>query len=393
MIIRKAAVNNFEDALKLVKKTGSDKFAHKILAKKAVLIAVVIDAIDNRAASILKQEALSAGADAAVNENVSRFKKGFSDTVLFATVKQIEILIKKLCFQPFGLKEVAAHLSEIKDSLLADKKIWKYKKTFIDILSPAVMGIINMDPQSFSGDGLTNADEAVKRAIEFEKAGAKILDIGAESSRPGAKLIDAKTEIKRLLPALKKIKKAVKIPVSIDTYKYETAKAALNEGADIINDIFALQKGKDKLAKLIANSKAGVILMHMQGVPASMQKDPSYKDCVSEVFEFLSQRKKYANSFGIKNEFIAVDPGPGFGKTVEHNLELVKNMSAFSSLGAVVGAVSRKKFIRAASSSEDKTAFVAANFLAAYCGADIVRVHDVKETVNVLKLITSIRRV
>ena len=391
MLVRKASVNNYEDVLKLVKSTGSDKYAHALLAKKGLFQHIVIEKIDNRAANILKQEALSCGAEAAVSESISRFKKGFSDLVLLATARQTENLIKKLCFQPFGLKEVSLQLEIILKDMLCSKGVFKYKRSEIDLSKTAVMGIVNLDPDSFSGDGLADIDAAVKQAVFFEESGAAIVDLGAESSRPGAKPADAKTEIKRLIPVLKLIKKKVKIPVSIDTYKYETAKAVLDEGADIINDIFALGRGKDKLAKVIAKAKAGLILIHMKGVPADMQKRPSYKNCVSEVFEFLKERREYAVSFGIDKDFISVDPGAGFGKTVENNIELVKNMGVFSSLGCVTAGVSRKRFVRAVA-GEEKSSFIAANIAAAYCGAGIVRVHDVAGTVEALRIIDSLGR-
>jgi dihydropteroate synthase len=388
MIIRKAVVSNFSDALKLVKNTGSSSVVHKLLAKKGVLNAIVIEKIDNRAANILKQEAISVGASVALNENVSRFKKGISDTVLFATENQIEKLVNKFRLQPFRLKEIALKI----ENIVNKKKVFKYKERYLDLSNPVVMGIVNVDPNSFSGDGLTDPDEALKQAVEFERLGAGIIDIGAESSRPGTKLVDAKAEIKRLIPFLKKIKKNIKVPVSIDTYKHETAKVALDEGADIINDIFALRKGKGILAKLIADAKAGVILMHMRGIPKNMQIFPEYKNCTSEVYGFLARQKEYAVDFGIDEERIAVDPGPGFGKTVEHNVELIKNIGVFSTLGAVVGAVSRKRFVKTLA-GEDKISFIAANFLAAFCGADIIRVHDVKETVNILKIAETFWRI
>ncbi|MDR1474302.1 MAG: dihydropteroate synthase [Endomicrobium sp.] len=386
MIVRKSVVNNFSDVLKLIKNTGCSCMVYESLANKGILEVIVIEKIDNRAANILKQEAISVGADAALNENISRFKLGFSNIVLFVTAFQAHKLINKLSFQPFGLKQVASSLKTI----IVDKKVFRYKNKHLDLSNPIVMGIVNMDPNSFSGDGLTDPEKALAKAVEFEKFGAGIIDIGAESSRPGVKLVDAKTEIRRLIVALRKIRKHVKIPISIDTYKHETAKAALSEGADIINDIFALRKGKEKLARLVADYKAGIILMHMKGIPQNMQVDPQYKNCTSEVYEFLSERKSYAMNFGIKEEYIAVDPGHGFGKTVKHNIELIKNMSVFSSLGPVVGAVSRKKFVKTLS-GEDKSSFIVANFLAAFCGANIIRVHDVKETVNVFKIIEAFR--
>jgi dihydropteroate synthase len=386
LIIRKAVINNFNDVLKLVKNTGCNSAVYESLTNKGMLEPIIIEKIDNRAANILKQEAISVGADVALNENISRFKQGFSDVVLFATLFQFDRLVSKLSLQPFGLKQIGSDLKR----MIIKRKVFKYRNKSLDLSKPVVMGIINLDPNSFSGDGLTDSNKALEQAIEFERVGAGIIDIGAESSRPGVKPVDSETEIKRLLPVLKRIRKHIKIPISIDTYKYETAKIALLEGADIINDIFSLRKGKDKLAKLIADHKAGLILMHMKGTPKNMQVKPEYKNCTSEVYEFLCNRKSYAMGFGIKEDYIAVDPGPGFGKTVKHNIELVKNMNVFSSLGAVLGAVSRKQFIRTLV-GEDKASFITANFLLAFCGADIVRVHDVKETVNIFKIIETFR--
>jgi dihydropteroate synthase len=379
-------INSFSDVLKLVKNTGCSSAVYESLANKGMLEPILIEKIDNRAANILKQESISVGADVALNENISRFKQGFSDVVVFATLFQLGKLISKLNLQPFGLKQIGDDLKRI----IIKRKVFRYKNKSLDLSKPIVMGIVNLDPNSFSGDGLADPDKALEQAVEFERLGAGIIDIGAESSRPGVELIDPETEIKRLLPVLKRIRKHVKIPISIDTYKYETAKIALAEGADIINDIFSLRKGKDKLAKLIADYKAGLILMHMKGTPKNMQAKPEYKNCTSEVYKFLYKRKSYAMKFGIKEDYIAVDPGPGFGKTVKHNIELVKNMNVFSSLGTVLGAVSRKHFVRALA-GEDKTSFITANFLSAFCGADIVRVHDVKETVNVFKIIENFR--
>ncbi|MDR1511439.1 MAG: dihydropteroate synthase [Endomicrobium sp.] len=390
MIIREAIVNNFGDILKLVKSVGCSFSVHRSLAEKGSIKPIIIEKIDNRAANILKQEAISVGADSVVSEDVGKFKYGISNTILFATISQIRKLISKLELQLFGLKEISLEL----DRILSEKKVFKYGERCLNLSGPpVVMGIINMDPDSFSGDGFIDSDKALRRAIEFEKFGAKIIDIGAESSRPGSEFVDAETEIKRLLPALKKIRKDVRIPISVDTYKYETAKVALNEGADIVNDIFALRKGGEKLTKLVADTKAGLILMHMKGIPKNMQAFPYYENCTSEVYEFLVERKKYAISFGVTEERIAVDPGPGFGKSLEHNIELIKNISVFSSIGVVVGAVSRKKFIKSiAGDDADKTAFIVTNFLTALSGADILRVHDVKETINVLKIVEIFQR-
>ncbi|MDR0956443.1 MAG: dihydropteroate synthase [Endomicrobium sp.] len=382
MIVRKATINSFNDVINLVRNTKCSDYACKYFANKSVFNLIIVEKIDNRAANILKQEAISVGADAAIDESVSRFKMGVSNLVLFANAVQVEKLINKFRLQPFGLKDVSLQLR----SIINKKKVFKCKQKLIDISNPIIMGIINMDPNSFSGDGFINPESACRRAVEFAESGAVIIDIGAESSRPWSRPIDAKREIKRLIPALKKIRRSVNIPISVDTYKYETAKVALSEGADIINDIFALRKGRDKLATLVTDTKAGLILVHMKGTPNNMQKSPKYKNCVSEIYEFLYKRKAYAMSFGINEECIAVDPGPGFGKTIKHNIELIKNMNVFSALGAVVGAVSRKRFVKHIVGTADKLAFVAANFFVAFYGADIIRVHDVKDTISILKI-------
>jgi dihydropteroate synthase len=386
LLITKLPITNYDDVLKNVKEIKPCAKVFDLLSKKGFFCALKISQADNRALAILKQEALALGAELCVCESISRFKMGLSDAILFITLRGLERLAAKLFIQPYGLKEMAAEFEAVLKNICKSQRTLRYKDKEINLNKPVVMGIINMDPNSFSGDGLTNADQAVKQACQFEKEGAKIIDLGAESSRPGVKLIDAKTEIARLIPALKKIRKATNLPISIDTYKYETAKAAFEHGADIINDIFALRVGRQKLARLIADQKLGVILMHSKGKPQNMQKDPHYKNCTVEVYQYLKQAKEYALSFGILPEFISVDPGIGFAKTVEHNLEILKNAEIFRQLGILTVGASRKNFVRK-SAGADELYYVAANVLAARNGADIVRVHDVKKTVRAMRLI------
>jgi dihydropteroate synthase len=385
MFVRKAIINNINDLLDIIKKTKCHNSVHESFIKKGIFNIIIIEKIDNISANILKQEAISIGSDVAINKDISRFKKGLSDVVLFISSYKINKLVKKLEIQCFpDLKRLAIELKSITS---CNEKKFKYKNCEINISNPVVMGIINMDLNSFSGDGFINPDLACKRAIEFEKNGAKIIDIGGESSRPGSDMLDVKTEINRVIPALKKIRKNVSIPISVDTYKYETARIAIEEGADIINDIFALKYGGEKLAKLISNTKTGIIIMHTRDIPKNMQINPVYKNCVSEIYNFLNLRKKYLNNFGVEDDYIAVDPGIGFGKSVEHNIDLIKNMNIFSSIGVVVGAVSRKNFIELISGNNSKFSFVAMNFIAAIHGANILRVHDVKETVDILNIV------
>lgn len=243
------------------------------------------------------------------------------------------------------------------------------------------MGILNVTPDSFSdGGSFFNPKTAVLHALKMEREGAHLVDVGGESSRPGSRPVSAKEEIKRILPVIKKLSKTLKIPISVDTYKYEVAQAALGEGAAIINDIYGLRDNR-KLAKLIARMKAGVVLMHMEGSPRTMQKDPRYRDVVKDIRQFLSRSIHLALESGIPRSSIVVDPGFGFGKTVEQNLKILEGLESFSSLKCplLVG-LSRKSFIGKlleAPMEERLYGSLGAAALAVSRGAHILRVHDV----------------
>jgi len=257
-----------------------------------------------------------------------------------------------------------------------------------------VMGILNLTPDSFS-DGGKYLDEkkAVLRAVEMAEEGADIIDIGGESTRPGSVKVDAVEEIKRILPVLKKIVKKVNLPVSVDTYKYEVAKAALDEGAAIINDISGLGFSP-KIAELTAKAKAGLILMHIKGTPANMQQDPKYKDVAGEIGAYLKESVSLALKAGNKKNSIVIDPGVGFGKTLEHNLIILKNIREFVKLGyPVMIGVSRKSFIGKILNTESDGRLegsLAAAVLSVKDGASIIRAHDVKETVRALRVTEAI---
>jgi dihydropteroate synthase len=224
--------------------------------------------------------------------------------------------------------------------------------------------------------------------------GAAIIDIGAESTRPGAQPVPPDEQIRRAIPVIKELAKQISIPLSIDTYNVEVAKAALNAGASIINDITAI--ADDAMAELAAKSGVPVILMHMQGTPTTMQKEPTYVDVVKEVKEFLIERAQKAQALGIKKERIFIDPGIGFGKTTAHNLLLLKNIDEFVATGyrVLVGA-SRKRFIGQITGREKPADRIfgtaAATALAAAAGVSIIRVHDVAPMADVIKVVNSIK--
>ena len=257
------------------------------------------------------------------------------------------------------------------------------------------MGILNVTPDSFSDGGkFLDVDKAVAEGVKMAKEGAAIIDVGAESTRPGSKPVSAEEQIKRAIPVIEKLVLQVKIPVSIDTRNYEVAKAALDSGASIINDITAL--ADEKMSKLAAKKDLPVVLMHMQGKPKTMQAEPKYDDVVSEVLNFLLERAKAAQKAGIAKDKIFIDPGIGFGKTREHNLLLLKNIDRFVGSGyRVLLGTSRKRFIGDLTGKKMPAQRVfgtaATVALAVAAGVSIVRVHDVAAMVDVVKVAKALK--
>ena len=208
-----------------------------------------------------------------------------------------------------------------------------------------VMGVLNVTPDSFSDDGeFLDTQKAVEHGLKMAAEGAAIIDIGGESTRPGSEPVSTAQQIERVVPVIQALYQKVNVPISIDTYNVEVAKAALNAGAAIINDITALSD--ERMAELAAGYEVPIVLMHMQGMPATMQTEPKYEDVVGEVLRFLLSRAKRAEQFGIPRQRIFIDPGIGFGKTLEHNLLLLKNITKFvaTDYRTLVG-TSRKSFI------------------------------------------------
>ncbi len=246
-----------------------------------------------------------------------------------------------------------------------------------------VMGVLNLTPDSFSGDGIHgDPGRAVERAHELVEAGADILDIGGESTRPGSAIVDADLELRRVVPVLERLGE-LSVPISVDTRRAAVAQAALTAGASILNDISGLGEGP-QLASLVAGAGAGVVLMHMQGTPQDMQRDPHYEDVVGQVATFLAARARAAREAGIGPESIVLDPGIGFGKTLEHNLALLAHLDALAEVGyPVLVGTSRKSFIGQLTGQPVETRLsgsLASVAVAIARGADIVRVHDVRET-------------
>ncbi|MBA3026006.1 MAG: dihydropteroate synthase [Sulfurimonas sp.] len=370
------------DAKKLLKELGVDGGGVNILASKMHSHIISIKDLHVGAANILKQDALSIGADLAVPRGTVIAKTQFVDVILIATQKQLEILAKKELAQPFGLKELAKNLKEI-----AQAK--KPQKT-------QVMGIINANDDSFYAQSRFSSKEAVNAIVKMIEEGAEIIDIGGVSSRPNAALVSAAEEMQRVQPILDAIKNEKlyeRAAFSIDSYTPEVIEYALNSGFHIVNDITGL--ANDAVCKLCASYNAKAVIMHMQGTPQTMQKEPKYESILSDISIFFEERIQKAESFGVKD--IILDVGIGFGKTLEDNLRLIKNLEHFLTLNKplLVGA-SRKSLINAVTPADvfQRLAGTLALHLAAYeNGASILRVHDVKEHVQALQVKTALDKI
>ncbi len=253
---------------------------------------------------------------------------------------------------------------------------------------PSVMGVVNVTPDSFSDGGVNlDPDDAAAAARRMAEEGAAIVDVGGESTRPGSEGVGAEEELRRVVPVLERL--GGEVPVSIDTSKAEVARAAFDLGAELVNDVTAL-RADPELVSVVADSGSYLCLMHMLGEPRTMQRDPRYDDVVAEVAAFLEERLRFAVDAGIPEELICLDPGIGFGKTVEHNFELVRRLDELTALGrpVVVGFSRKSSLGKLLGDPEATTGSVAASVGAAVAayerGATILRVHDVREHVEAL---------
>jgi dihydropteroate synthase len=258
-----------------------------------------------------------------------------------------------------------------------------------------IMGILNVTPDSFSdGGNFFNTDKAIEHGLKMAAEGAAIIDVGGESTRPGSAPVSTQQQIERVVPVIKTLRKKINVPISIDTHNYDVTKAALDVGAAMINDITVLSD--ERMAELAAKEQVPVVLMHMQGTPETMQIEPKYENVVGEVRHFLLERAKRAEQLGILKERIFIDPGIGFGKTLEHNLLILRNIRRFVETGyRVLVGTSRKSFIGRITGREKPAERIfgtaATVALCAAAGVSIVRVHDVAEMVDVVKVVNKLK--
>lgn len=263
----------------------------------------------------------------------------------------------------------------------------------LDLSRPRVMGIVNVTPDSFSDGGrFASTQQAIEHALALVEQGADILDIGGESTRPNAQPVALDEELKRVIPVIEGLQGLTSVPLSIDTYKPHVMQAAIEAGAGIVNDVRALQE--PGAAEVVVSSNVGVCLMHMRGTPKTMQNDPVYDDVVAEVCDFLANRAQVLRDAGVAAERIVIDPGFGFGKRTVHNLALLRELGQLSALGyPVLAGLSRKSVLGQVAGVEvgDRLpASLAAAVIAALKGAKILRVHDVRATVDALKVLQAV---
>jgi len=388
---RVLAIRDLRGAEEGVRCTGCDPGGVPIMAPKLVHHTLGLDRVDSRAALIIKQEMLSAGGDAAVCRGALGRTSRCSDILVFGTRKQLWRALGKLSHQPFGCQDIASEISAVLANLdrgrdftlrCGGRRLELGKRTHI-------MGILNLTPDSFSDGGrFLDPASAVAHGLRMAAEGADIIDVGGESTRPGAAPLSLAAEERRVLPVIRALAGKVGVPVSVDTYKPALAAKALDAGASIVNDIFGLRRRG--MARLVARRDVPVIIMHMQGTPRDMQKAPQYGDVAGEVHRFFLERMERAHEAGVDREGMVLDPGIGFGKTSGHNFELLARLGDFRGLGRpmLVGA-SRKSFIgRVLDLPADRRleGSLAAAVAAVLNGASIIRAHDVAETARACRV-------
>ncbi len=375
-----------------IEKLGAHPYAKKV-ADRGVSFNVKFKSISAGAANILKQEAISSGIDAVVHQGTVSCDVKSTDVLICGDIKGLKRLISKLKIQPFGLKELAAELERL---LEQRDKILRFRGERITFEDKKIMAIINITPDSFSDGGrFLELNDVEVYLNKLKDLGIDIVDVGGESTRPGSEPVEADEELKRVLPV---VEMAVKMGfvVSVDTYKSKVAKECLEKGAHIVNDISGFSFDED-MAKVCADYDAGVCLMHIKGTPKTMQQNPKYDNLLEEIKYFIYNSIEKGLKSGLSEENIMIDPGFGFGKTLEDNYLILKYLKEFEVFGKpILVGLSRKSMI---GNIVDKPAdqrligTKVVETMALLNGADIIRTHDVVETIDMMKIFNFYNRV
>lgn len=424
--IRKLEIRNKDTGMQEFAKIGSTLPGQRIMTDKIFPLALKVKDLNPHGANILKQEMLSRAGDVVTSRDSLIQDEGLTDVIILGTEKSVRSLAEKIKMQPFGLKKLAAELEEYLDFLGMRVPVSAVKigKKIFDTINngPIIMGILNVTDDSFFDGGKYLSENDMRQRVEAVwREGGHIIDIGGLSTRPGSRPVSAEEEMRRVLPAIDYVRsftgqkdlrmqdykpgngiepnKCGDIIVSCDTYRSEVARAAIKAGAEIINDISGLTFDGN-MPQLLAETGASVVIMHIKGTPENMQKNPHYDDVIDEIYEFLYKQTDFAIKSGVQREKIIIDPGIGFGKTLEHNLKIIRRLPDFVNMGfpVMVGA-SRKSFIGnilgeticprpAGQRLEGSLAAAVCSYIN---GASILRVHDVKQTCDALKIASAIK--
>lgn len=372
---------------------GVDPASLPYLEPKLTHKNLLLEGVKLYAANILKQSMLSIGGDVAVHRHVISGKVEYSNCIIMGDIRHYRLLVEKLKSQP-GLEPVAEIIDEQIFSEVKRLELVLGGKSYHWDCLPVIMGILNVTPDSFSDGGLyRDTEKALDHALAMIENGADIIDVGGESSRPGSDSVDVLEEISRVVPLIKKLADKTSIPISIDTSKASVAKAAIDAGASLINDISALSSDPDML-NLAKESGSGVLLMHMRGTPKTMQQDTYYNDIIDEIYNYLNLKIQECLNAGINSSSILVDPGVGFGKDLAGNLCIINHIEEFRSLKVpIVLGHSKKSFIGSILDKTTDQRQVGTDAVSAWAiikGVDILRVHDVEHTQQVRSVINSI---
>ncbi|MBS3740595.1 MAG: dihydropteroate synthase [Candidatus Cloacimonetes bacterium] len=391
------SIKNDQDLRKELEKIKVSTQGIDAMFKKGRTLCIKLKNIKIGAANIIKQDMLSIGGDAAVARGVVNGKVDKSDVIIFGDEKRIKLLLKKISYQDiFGIPKIIKEIKKLLKFRNQPQSFIKVRGKELSLKQTLIMGILNVTPDSFfDGGKYEKLDRAKKRIDKMVSEGAHIIDIGGESTRPFAEKVSMDEELNRVIPVIKAAKERCDLPVSIDTYKAEVAKEALDAGADIVNDISGLRFDENMAEVVAAYDDVPIIIMHIQGTPRNMQKNPSYEDVIEDIYSYFQDRIKFARQYGVKEENIILDPGIGFGKTLEHNVEIINRISEFHSLGRpILLGCSNKSYLEnilGVEKEERLPGTMATNALAIMQDVQIIRVHQIKENKMLAQTLNYIR--
>jgi dihydropteroate synthase len=378
------------DVERLFAEIGCDQQGRKIMSRKSKIIPLFLKEVKSPAANILKQQMLSLGGEAVVGRGVVNCSQEYSDVLLLGTRKEYEMLVEKVLLQPWNLKILGERIKTLLVNLEKKKSVtWEWPEQKLTLGNKTlIMGILNVTPDSFSDGGkFVELSQAVEHAWEMVEAGADIIDVGGESTRPGCLPVSAEDELKRVLPVLEKLLAEIPVPISVDTYKAMVAEEALALGVQIINDVGGGLKDP-RMAEVVARFQAPVIVMHNPEIG-------KYQNLIPDLVDSLAEQVKIFEDAGLPGEKIVIDPGVGFAKNYQENLVVMKNLESFCALGKpVLLGVSRKSFIGKTLDlpvTDRLEGSLAAAAWGVMKGMDILRVHDVRETVRLVKVLEAIK--